>query len=227
MPWDSVEVGLAGGEETVNFGPRNESGSTLYQVDTLASVSPRGEVKTKIHTPVTRFLVLHCRIHRFGCSYSIFDLFSRCKAVLACVGHPVLKVFVLWLQIKWFCLTQVAVMSMRRWTLVRCDTLCPAVEVHLMKQPSPWWTWCNFNFEGRGAFFLWTTPPLPRDFSMGVTGVGENVIQWTYCPHGFIPHSWYHVMSRDWKEPIYFEQVGSLQNLFWCNTTCVDPNYVI
>lgn len=44
MPWDSVEVGLAGGEETVNFGPRNESGSSLYQVDTLASVSPRGEV---------------------------------------------------------------------------------------------------------------------------------------------------------------------------------------
>lgn len=45
MPWDSVEVGLAGGEETVNFGPRNESGSSLYQVDTLASVSPRGEVR--------------------------------------------------------------------------------------------------------------------------------------------------------------------------------------
>ena len=44
MPWDSVEVGLAGGEETVNFGPRKESGSSLYQVDTLASVSPRGEV---------------------------------------------------------------------------------------------------------------------------------------------------------------------------------------
>lgn len=45
MPWDSVEVGLAGGEETVNFGPRNETGSSLYQVDTLASVSPRGEVR--------------------------------------------------------------------------------------------------------------------------------------------------------------------------------------
>jgi len=44
MPWDSVEVGLAGGEETVNFGPRNESGSSLYQVDTLARVSPRGDV---------------------------------------------------------------------------------------------------------------------------------------------------------------------------------------
>ena len=49
MPWDSVEVGLAGGEETVNFGPRNESGSSLYQVDTLASVSPRGEVRLYVH----------------------------------------------------------------------------------------------------------------------------------------------------------------------------------
>jgi hypothetical protein len=44
MSWDSVEVGLAGGEETVTFGPRNETGSALYQVDTLASVSPRGKV---------------------------------------------------------------------------------------------------------------------------------------------------------------------------------------
>ncbi|XP_068682913.1 kinetochore-associated protein 1-like isoform X1 [Montipora foliosa] len=49
MPWDSVEVGLAGGEETVNFGPRNESGSSLYQVDTLASVSPREDVTSCPH----------------------------------------------------------------------------------------------------------------------------------------------------------------------------------
>ena len=41
MPWDSVEVGLAGGEETVNFGPRNESGSTLYQVEV--------EVEVEVH----------------------------------------------------------------------------------------------------------------------------------------------------------------------------------
>ena len=49
MPWDSVEVGLAGGEETVNFGPRNETGSSLYQVDTLASVSGRGEVNSSAY----------------------------------------------------------------------------------------------------------------------------------------------------------------------------------
>ena len=44
MPWDSVEVGLAGGEETANFGSRKESGLSLYQIDTLASVSPSGGV---------------------------------------------------------------------------------------------------------------------------------------------------------------------------------------
>ena len=49
MPWGSVEVGLAGGEETVNFGPRNETGSSLYQVDTLASVSARGEVDSSAY----------------------------------------------------------------------------------------------------------------------------------------------------------------------------------
>ena len=42
--WDTVEIGLAGGEETAVFGPRNETGSSLYQVDTLASVSPSGKV---------------------------------------------------------------------------------------------------------------------------------------------------------------------------------------
>ena len=232
MPWDSVEVGLAGGEETVNFGPRNESGSSLYQVDTLASVSPRGEVKTKIHTSCSFTISWSpCRIHRSGCSYSIFDFFARCKAVLACVGLPALKVSVLWLQTKWFCLTQVAVMFMRRWTLVRCDTLCAAIEVHLIIPPSPWWTWCNFNFSGvvRGGEHCINYPPLPppQDFSLGVTGAGESVIQWTYCPQGFIPHSWYHVMSRDWVQSICFKQVGSWQNLFWCNTTGVDPNHMI
>lgn len=44
MTWDSVEIGLAGGEETVTFGPRNETGSSLYQVDTLACVSPSEKV---------------------------------------------------------------------------------------------------------------------------------------------------------------------------------------
>ena len=49
MPWGSVEVGLAGGEETVNFGPRNETSSSLYQVDTLASVSAREEVNSSAY----------------------------------------------------------------------------------------------------------------------------------------------------------------------------------
>ena len=45
MSWDCVEVGLAGGEETVSFGPRHETGSSLYQVDTLANISPREKVR--------------------------------------------------------------------------------------------------------------------------------------------------------------------------------------
>ena len=67
-------------------------------------------------------------------------------------------------------------------------------------------------------------PPLPppQDFSLRVTGAGENVIQWTYCLHGFISHSWYHVISRDWEQPVYFEQE---QSLFWCNTIHVDSNH--
>ena len=43
MSWDDVELDF-GGEETANFGPRQESGTALFQVDTLATISPRGEV---------------------------------------------------------------------------------------------------------------------------------------------------------------------------------------
>ncbi|KAK3093944.1 hypothetical protein FSP39_022082 [Pinctada imbricata] len=38
MPWDVVDFDF-GGEETTNFGPRKESGSALYHVDTLATIS--------------------------------------------------------------------------------------------------------------------------------------------------------------------------------------------
>ena len=44
MSWDEVEVDF-GGEETANFGPRQESGTALFQVDTLSTISPRGEVR--------------------------------------------------------------------------------------------------------------------------------------------------------------------------------------
>ncbi|XP_072031588.1 kinetochore-associated protein 1-like [Amphiura filiformis] len=43
MSWDDVELDF-GGEETANFGPRQESGTALFQVDTLSTISPRGEV---------------------------------------------------------------------------------------------------------------------------------------------------------------------------------------
>lgn len=43
MPWDIVSSDF-GGEETVNFGPREESGSALYQIDTLATISSQDKV---------------------------------------------------------------------------------------------------------------------------------------------------------------------------------------
>ena len=61
MPWDSVEVGLAGGEETANFGPRKESGSSLYQVDTLASVSPGSGVVSSVVSYCCKFRVFCMR----------------------------------------------------------------------------------------------------------------------------------------------------------------------
>ena len=45
--WDDVDTDF-GGDETGNFGPRKESGTALYQVDTLATISPRGEVSSKV-----------------------------------------------------------------------------------------------------------------------------------------------------------------------------------
>ncbi|WAR18487.1 KNTC1-like protein [Mya arenaria] len=36
--WDNIKTDF-GGDETVNFGPRKESGSALYQIDTVATVS--------------------------------------------------------------------------------------------------------------------------------------------------------------------------------------------
>ncbi|OWF43847.1 kinetochore-associated protein 1-like [Mizuhopecten yessoensis] len=42
MVWDVVNANFEG-DETVNFGPRKESGIALYQIDTIATVSPRKE----------------------------------------------------------------------------------------------------------------------------------------------------------------------------------------
>lgn len=47
MPWDIVSSDF-GGEETVNFGPREESGSALYQIDTLATISSQDKVDFKL-----------------------------------------------------------------------------------------------------------------------------------------------------------------------------------
>lgn len=47
MPWDVIVTDF-GGEETINFGPRKESGSALYQIETLATISSRDEVNDAI-----------------------------------------------------------------------------------------------------------------------------------------------------------------------------------
>lgn len=47
-PWEQFEVncGFGEGDETKRFGPRQETGSSLYQVDTVASVlNQSGKVK--------------------------------------------------------------------------------------------------------------------------------------------------------------------------------------
>lgn len=41
--WDVVETDF-GSDETGNFGPRQESGTALYQIDTVATISPRQKV---------------------------------------------------------------------------------------------------------------------------------------------------------------------------------------
>ena len=40
--WDRVDVDF--GEETANFGPRMETGSSLYQVETAATITHDGQV---------------------------------------------------------------------------------------------------------------------------------------------------------------------------------------
>ena len=42
--WNVVNVDF-GEDETSNFGPRQETGVSLYQVDTVATISPGEQVK--------------------------------------------------------------------------------------------------------------------------------------------------------------------------------------
>lgn len=48
MGWANFEVqcGFGGGEETTRFGPRQEIGSSLYQVDTVACVNNQTDVSS-------------------------------------------------------------------------------------------------------------------------------------------------------------------------------------
>lgn len=52
MGWNNFEVscGFGGGEETTRFGPRQESGSSLYQIDTVACVKNNDNVRDLLKT---------------------------------------------------------------------------------------------------------------------------------------------------------------------------------
>lgn len=52
--WDCVQTEFMG-DETTNFGPRIENGTALYQVDTLATISPKSQVGDP---PVQAFVFL-------------------------------------------------------------------------------------------------------------------------------------------------------------------------
>lgn len=64
MGWNNFEVscGFGGGEETTRFGPRQESGSSLYQIDTVACVKNNDNVrdlfKNLVHFSLYRGLFL-------------------------------------------------------------------------------------------------------------------------------------------------------------------------
>jgi len=41
--WDDIKTDCSG-DETANFGPRNETGTALYQIDTVTTVSCEDQV---------------------------------------------------------------------------------------------------------------------------------------------------------------------------------------
>jgi len=50
MGWNNIEVscGFGGGEETTRFGPRQETGSSLYQIDTVACINNEDSVCCRV-----------------------------------------------------------------------------------------------------------------------------------------------------------------------------------
>ncbi|KAK7116086.1 kinetochore-associated protein 1-like [Littorina saxatilis] len=53
--WDQVQTEFAG-DETTNFGPRKETGTALYQVDTLATISTQNQVASEVKSLVSAAL---------------------------------------------------------------------------------------------------------------------------------------------------------------------------
>ena len=51
--WEILQTDF-GGDETVNFGPRKEAGTALFQIDTIATLSCQDEVwRYKISVTIT------------------------------------------------------------------------------------------------------------------------------------------------------------------------------
>ena len=59
MSWKelNIDAGFGGGEETQRFGPRNEQGSSLYQVDTVACINPNGDEEVVYVSPYLPFIL--------------------------------------------------------------------------------------------------------------------------------------------------------------------------
>ena len=55
--WDVVDSNFDTGEETANFGPRQESGTALYQIETFATVSSREKSVCESNVNSTIFLI--------------------------------------------------------------------------------------------------------------------------------------------------------------------------
>ena len=62
--WDDVQVDF-GGDETVNFGPRQEFGSQLYQVDTNAVINAGGKVRVNDMGDETSCVIYYYYYTRF------------------------------------------------------------------------------------------------------------------------------------------------------------------
>lgn len=85
MGWANFEVqcGFGGGEETTRFGPRQEIGSSLYQVDTVACVNNQTDVSFLIFCLCCGFrFSLNFEFFTNSTSHFVFNMSSNVLHVL-------------------------------------------------------------------------------------------------------------------------------------------------